>query len=59
MSENKTCPSFDEGDCITYPAVFGSKKCSEVSQNCKLLKVDFEKTNWKDFGEGNEQLRKD
>ena len=56
MSENKTCPSFDEGECITYPAAFGAKKCSEVSQNCKWLKVDFKKTNWKDFGEGNEQF---
>lgn len=49
MRENFTCPSFDEGECVTYPCVFETYYCKDLPK-CKWKNVNFDKTKWNEKG---------
>lgn len=41
MRFNKNCPSFDCGDCITFPTPYSVKCGGEQTKNCRWLNFDF------------------
>ena len=41
MKMNKGCPSFDCGECSTFPAPYSVQCGGEETKNCKWLDFDF------------------
>ena len=41
MGKNKNCPSYDYGECNTFPAPYAVQCGGEETKNCKWLNFDF------------------
>ena len=46
--ENKTCPSYEGGDCDTYPTPY-SVKCADVINGCKWKNTNFNEISYEDY----------
>lgn len=54
--KNENCPSYDCGDCTTFPTPYSVKCGGEETKNCKWLDFDFTKTGFSEWLE--EQKKK-
>jgi hypothetical protein len=46
---NKNCPSFDCGECNTFPAPYSVECGGEETKNCKWLDFDFINVSYEDY----------
>lgn len=51
IKANKECPSYDCGECETFPRPYSVKCGSEDTIKCKWLDFDFKTISWKEFAE--------
>ncbi len=49
MAKNKNCPSYDCGECNTFPAPYSVQCGGEETKNCKWLNFDFINVNYEAY----------